>query len=54
MSLPTNVGSGRIVGRYVVGVIDSPDDTDDEPENCAWLGRNYTSAPMPEVPVHGR
>lgn len=32
MSLPTNVGSGRIVGRYVVGVIDSPDDTDDEPE----------------------
>lgn len=32
MSLPTNVGSGQIVGRYVVGVIDSPDDTDDEPE----------------------
>lgn len=29
---PTNVGSGQIVGRYVVGVIDSPDDTDDEPE----------------------
>lgn len=67
MTLPTNVGSGRIVGRFVVGIIDSPNDLDDEPElipaqgtitftpNIKYIPNSTTEIPMTimQAPITG-
>lgn len=39
MSLPIDVGTGTITGRFVIGVIDSPFDADNDPELIPAQGR---------------
>lgn len=44
MAIPSVITSGRVVGRYGVGIIDGPDE-DDEPELLAAVGSTFTFRP---------
>ena len=49
MSLPANVDTGLVTGRFLVGVIDGPD-PDDEPDGIAAQGTITFTASVPYLP----
>ncbi len=49
MTLPANVDTGRVEGRFIVGVIDGPD-ADDEPDAIPAQGTITFTASVPYLP----
>lgn len=49
MTLPTNVGTGRVTGRFIVGVADGAD-ADDEPDVIPAQGTITFTASVPYLP----
>lgn len=49
MVMPANVGTGRVEGRFIVGVADGPD-VDDEPDAIAAQGTITFTASVPYLP----
>lgn len=49
MSLPSNLSTGRVVGRFAIGVIDG-DDPDDEPDLVPAKGTVTFTASIPYMP----
>ena len=49
MAYPANIGSGRIVGRFIFGVVDGPDD-DQEPDYIPAKGTVLFTPSVPYLP----